>query len=133
MAELDYAFLADFASVQGGKLTAVGASFTHLRAHKLPAARPFALAGRIRTEPGAGPTELEIAVRGPDGSFEMSFMGEIEAGPETRPYGPEGEQRVGLLFAMNIQLPLPAAGLYTFEISIEGKPVRRLAFDVEER
>jgi len=34
MAELDYAFIAEFAKVENGKLTAVGASYLDVRAHR---------------------------------------------------------------------------------------------------
>ena len=48
MAELDYAFLADYATISEGRLTAVGASFTHVFVPQLPVEISFAVAGRLR-------------------------------------------------------------------------------------
>ncbi|MGK2348002.1 DUF6941 family protein [Actinomyces sp. W5033] len=50
MLGLDCAFLADDVSIQGDRLTTVGASFTRMEAQALPARAWFAVAGRIRCD-----------------------------------------------------------------------------------
>lgn len=74
MLELDYAFLADFATIQDGTLTVVGASFTRMVVTEYPTFALLGVAGRIRcdepdrntinvtlriTSPGAEPTTIE--------------------------------------------------------------------------
>ena len=74
MLEFDYAFLADFATIQDGTLTVVGASFTRMVVTEYPTFALLGVAGRIRcdepdrntinvtlriTSPGAEPTTIE--------------------------------------------------------------------------
>lgn len=128
MAELDYAFVADFAKVEAnGTLTAIGASWTFLQAVVLPSAHRMAVAGRIRARLGEGPIALRIDVKVPDDAFTLAVQSEL--GPETnaRPYG---DGRVGHLFALDLQVPLPAQGRYGVEISLDGQIARRLYFEV---
>ena len=78
MLELDYAFLADFATIQDGTLTVVGASFTRMVVTEYPTFALLGVAGRIRcdepdrntinvtlriTSPGAEPTTIEGMTR----------------------------------------------------------------------
>jgi hypothetical protein len=71
MAELDYAFIAEFAKVEGGKLTAIGASYMQITPPAFPVAHYLSVAGRIRapedTETGAIPTRTDRDVRGSPG------------------------------------------------------------------
>jgi len=46
--ELDYAYLAEFAKVENNSLTAVGASYTHVEADRLPVIHTVYVAGRVR-------------------------------------------------------------------------------------
>ena len=128
MAELDYAYLADYVSLQDGKLTAVGASFTFAALPSVPTPVAVGIAGRVRAHIDEGAVQVEIKVTPPKESFEMSFSGDLHAGPRARPYG---DGMVGLLFAINMQLPVEEAGLYEFEILIDGVKARRLAFEIE--
>ena len=50
MLDLDYAFLADYATIQNGTLTAVGASLTSLEVDSLPSVAMFSFAGRLRCD-----------------------------------------------------------------------------------
>lgn len=128
MAELDYAYLAEFAAVQDGKLTAVGASFTHVAVPALPAGMSIGIAGRIRAHAGDDAVAINIKVTGPSDTFDLEMAGMLEAGGVVRPYG---DGKVGLLFALNTQIPLMAQGLYVIDIALDGENARRLAFDVE--
>lgn len=128
MATLDYAFLADFAKVEpNGTLTSVGASFTYVKAQQLPARHQLAVAGRVRAHIDESDIPLRIRATGPDETFTMGTDGLLTSGPNLMPYG---SGWVGHLFALNIELPLPALGLYTVTVQVgDGEP-RRLAFDV---
>lgn len=64
MADLDYAFLADYAKVERGLLTCVGGSYTHLFVQKLPATHMLYVAGRIRADLDEHPN-LSIAASSP--------------------------------------------------------------------
>lgn len=130
MAELDYAYLADYVALQDGKLTAVGASFTFVQVESLPSVMDLGIGGRVRAKEPECPVAMDITVLGPADRYEMSYGGHLNPGPMHRPYG---DGTVGLLFALNLQVPLDTTGLYEIRISIEGRQVRRLAFEVETR
>lgn len=128
MAELDYAFLADFAKVEpNGTLTTVGASFTFVTTRQLPAAHRMAVAGRVRGLVGEEPIPFRIEIVGPDGSFRIGAESELTPGPTARPYG---EGFLGHLFALDLAIPLPQVGLYVVNVSVSGEHARTLAFDV---
>jgi hypothetical protein len=61
MAELDYAFVADFAQVEAGKLTVVGASYTYFSPPAFPVQHSFAIAGRVRAPEET--TSIDMAAR----------------------------------------------------------------------
>lgn len=58
VAELDYAFIAEFAKVESGKLTVVGASYTEISARSFPTQHFFSCAGRVRMALGEPPADL---------------------------------------------------------------------------
>jgi hypothetical protein len=126
MAELDYAFLADYASVQGDKLTTVGGSFTYVQTPALPTAMRLFVAGRIRAKEHETDIKLTLRVTAPSPGIEIRFEGTASPGPSQRPY----DGKVGLLFAFEIPLMLQSPGLYEIFVSVDGKD-RRLAFSVE--
>lgn len=127
MAELDYAFVADFAKVEAnGTLTSIGASWTFLETKDLPAVHRMAVAGRIRARIDEGPIGVRIDVRGPNDLFNIAASGVVGL-TSARPYG---DGLVGHLFALDLQIPLPAEGTYTINVEIDGEHVRRLAFEV---
>lgn len=128
MAELDYAYLADYAAVQDGKLSAIGASFTHVVAGAIPTGMSVGIAGRIRTSDHMRTAALTVRITAPDDTFDLELSGVVAAADAVRPYG---DGKLGLLFALNAQVPVLAEGLYTFDIEVDGKHARRLAFDVE--
>ncbi|TDW69195.1 hypothetical protein EDF51_106179 [Curtobacterium sp. PhB25] len=127
MAELDYAFLADYAQVEGGKLSALGASYTHASVPSATSMWMTSIAGRVKTSVDADPVELEIQITAPEGAFEISQNATLEVGPGARPYA---DGRVGLLFASTVALPVFGAGLYEVTLKLDGEFVRRLAFDM---
>lgn len=128
MAELDYAFLADFAQVEGGRLTAVGASYTHATVPSLNGGWITAVAGRIRTTENAAPAALRIQIGPADGSYLLNFESTLQPDASSRSYK---DGRVGLLFAALSTIPLTSEGLYVCTVYLDGELVRELAFEVE--
>lgn len=126
MARLDYAFLADYAQVEGGKLSAIGASYTHARISDANALWVTSIAGRVQTTQDADPIELGIRIVAPGELFEIAQTAVLEVGNEARPYA---EGKVGVLFANTVALPV-VEGLFEIYLTLDGEQVRRLAFDV---
>ena len=119
MLELDYAFLADFATIQDGTLTVVGASFTRMVVTEYPTFALLGVAGRTRcdepdrntinvtlriTSPGAEPTTIE-AVNALDASEKANH--------------PYDKHRRGIVFAVQVNLPVLEEGTYTVEVDLD--------------
>lgn len=127
MAELDYAFLAEYASTTGGSLTVVGASFTTLQVPVFPTQITLYMAGRVRAPKAADECTLRLSVSPPDDSYQL----EGEAVLDPTGQEPYFEDRVGLLLSVAVPLPLPDAGLYTVRVFLDSVPVRELKFTAE--
>lgn len=128
MAELDYAFLADHASITPqGTLNALGASFTFLRAGGLPIAHRMGVAGRVRGHMDEPPIGLKIELEGPEGTPVTSASADLVPGDDPKPYG---EGILGHLFAMDVNIALVSAGMYWVKIALNGQEVRKLGFEV---
>ncbi|MEI9906668.1 MAG: hypothetical protein WDO06_01065 [Actinomycetota bacterium] len=126
MAELDYAFLAEFAKVERGLLNCFGASYTHVFIPKLPSTHSLNVAGRIRADVGEDPS-LSIIASSPSNQYEITF-GMVPSGlKEVRSYN----GKIGILFAASGPIPIVEMGLYRIAIDLDGKRVRNLAFEVE--
>ena len=123
--ELDYAFLADYATVENGKLTAVGASFITIAAPTTPFHRAISIAGRVRLTENEEGFQLGIAISSPNDEWRADFGGYLEG---TQPQNYDGKQ--GVLFALQSTVPLPTPGLYAVDLTLNGAPVRTLKFDV---
>lgn len=124
--ELDYAFLADYAVVEGGKLTAVGASWTRLQLPVFPSMHQCAVAGRVRAPESAERVPMRIRFAGPPDTLGLDIGFELVRDAATQqPY----DGKLGYLFAAMLFVPIMAAGLYQIHINIEGQDVRRLAFE----
>lgn len=126
MAELDYAYLAEFAQIADGKINALGASFTHVTPPTLPIGLNVTVAGRVRALEDEPPVTLTLHIKPPDESYDIRFGSQLHRTPAARPY----RGRVGLLFTLSFTMPVPLAGLYTFDLLLDDVHVRRLAFDV---
>jgi Family of unknown function (DUF6941) len=131
VAELDYAFLADFATVDpSGKLTAVGASYTHLFVGGFPGQHLVSVAGRIRAKVGEQP-KLLVRMTSPNETVRIDHEMQLAPGPDARPYGPKLDT-LGLQFALTVVMPLPSPGLYEITLTLDDEPVRLLAFTAEQ-
>jgi hypothetical protein len=126
VAELDYAYLAEFAQVIDGKLTAVNASFIHVNT-PVPAMFQFAVAGRVRAPVDAGEVRLAIKLVSPDGNTTIAW----QVGLQTAGH-PVYNGKVGILFALRAAVPLGVHGLYRVTIDVDDEEARRLAFEAVE-
>lgn len=127
MAELDYAYLADYAQIEGGKISALGASYTHAIVPELPVGWMTSVVGRVRVSEDEEPVSVRIEIVPPGDAVKLNAESLIERSPSERPY----RGKVGLLFAATLQLPIAEAGLCTFDVYINGEHARHLAFEVE--
>jgi hypothetical protein len=110
MAELDYAFLADFARVDAnGTLTSVGASFTHVQVQTLPMQRMLSVAGRIRSRRGDPPVALRVSISTPRDEIQLSFDAQLQIGPGARPY---------------TRLPTPQASICYIGPGLDGRDLK---------
>ena len=126
MAELDYAFIAEFAKVENGKLTAVGASYLDVQPPIFPAAHSFSVAGRIRAPEGTDAIALRIRIIPPGNAMNIVLNWSINPGPETEPY----DGKIGFLFAVQAAIALVAEGLCEIFVDIDTVQQRRLAFRI---
>lgn len=126
-AELDYAYLAEYAKVESNKLTAVGASYTYLFTDEVPAVHLLTVAGRIRVPEDYGVVPLSINLIAPEEQYVITFETELQQTKDYHPYA----GKVGLVFAITMQIPLASTGLYEVNVDVEGKRARRLAFEVK--
>lgn len=126
MAELDYAFIAEFAKVENGKLTAVGASYIDVRPPVLPVSQALSVAGRVRAPENTEAINLTIRVNPPGNAMNMVLDWQMQPGPETVRY----DGKIGLLFAISFPVTLAAEGLCEIFIDIDKVQERRLAFRV---
>ncbi|MCW1250645.1 hypothetical protein ODZ83_10770 [Acaricomes phytoseiuli] len=124
--ELDYAFLAEFASIQNGTLTAVGASYTTIRVPEFPFLQDLYVAGRVRKPAGHGVIPIEAVISTPtQGDAEIGISGALSPKPNELPY----DGKVGTFFVIHTYLQLNGPGLYVINLEIDGRPARRLAFE----
>ena len=71
MIELDYAFLAEYATIQDNKLTTIGASFTRMQVLTIPTEATLSVAGRIRTPSDIDELTLHVRATPPDQSYQL--------------------------------------------------------------
>lgn len=125
-AELDYAFVAEFAKVDHGALTAVGASYTEVLVKELPVGHMLCVAGRIRTQIEDPQPELTVTMTPPGKKYRLEATGELPRDENAVPYS----DKIGYVFVLTTPLQLDEAGEYVVNISLDGEPVRRLIFTV---
>lgn len=127
-AELDYAFLAEYAKTELGTITAIGASFTEVKATAFPSVVDIAVAGRIRWPEDEDAPELSISIRGPGETVEPQI--EFDFNLEREENAVRYDGKVASVFVFRGPVLITDRGLYECFIKSDGKPVRRLAFEV---
>lgn len=135
MIELDYAFLADYATVSGGKLTAVGASFTKMTVDSLNSTATIALAGRVRCD-DVDVTTVPIVISATipaEAPLKLGITHELPISEQDVP--PYTGHRRGVVFAMRMDIPILAEGLVEFciDVGATGDVDRILKFEVAKR
>ena len=125
MAELDYAFVADFASISDGKLSVIGGSFVELTVPAFPSVQPVTVVGRLRAKEDFEPFALTIEFRLPDGD-DFVVTGTIDSKNVDHVY----DSKSAVLFCINQGLRFDAPGLVEIDLKIDGEHVRTLKFDV---
>ena len=123
---IDYLILADGAQVQNGKLYVLGGGWERLQFETFPQTIPVGIALGVRVPWSETNRKHSFRVRGmsTDGQELFGGEGEFELG---RPPGlPKGMSQM-FQIAMTLPLPVPAAGQYTVEATIDETAARRSA------
>lgn len=125
-AELDYAFLAEFAKTEKGTLSVIGASFTQVVSHSYPGMMELSVAGRIRRleEDPAPLVSIRLYADGDETDL-VSTERLLEDEEDAVHYA----GKVASIFVLRGPLFLEKPGLYRCDISINGEVVRTLAFE----
>lgn len=119
MLELDYAFLADFATIQDGRLTVVGASFTRMVVTEYPTFALLGVAGRIRCdEPDRNTINVTLRITSPGVEpTTIEAINALDASEKTNP--PYDKHRRGIVFAVQVNLPVLEEGTHTVEVDLD--------------
>lgn len=127
-AELDYAFLAEYAKTERGTITAIGASFTEVKADSFPGVVDIAVAGRVRRTEDSEAPELSISISAPSdaGDPQIEFDFKLENEDDAVRY----DGKVASVFVFRGPIYIAEPGLYECNIGIDGRQARRLAFEV---
>jgi len=132
MPQLDYAFLCDFVRAEGGLAHVIGAGIDTVYAPETPTAHNFGLLARFTFTQGecGRPHRIEVFFRTEDGAE----IAKVEAviTPEWGQGLPPGWP-MGASLGLNFGLPLPAFGVYAFEIMIDDGHAKSLGLRVVER
>jgi hypothetical protein len=127
MARLQYVLLAEYARVDaGGLLTIAGAGFDHIVVPAIPGSVAMACALRVLLREDEKSTRLAITIRPPQGPG-LALESVVSAPEEAKAH--QGE--VGVAFAATFGLPITAAGIYSFSVSVDGVESERLSFEAE--
>jgi hypothetical protein len=129
MAELDFAFLADFARSKFNSLDALGIGFDTIMAPALPASHQLFLALKIAFDQVDCETthRIEAIVQDTDGRRLSEVLINLEAEwPDEDPLG----DRVFAQAVLPLVLPLVSAGVHSLDIAIDGENVKTITFAV---
>jgi len=130
VAELDYAYLAEYVRVDpGGSLTSVGASYTHVGVPMVPTQHLVGVAGRIRTTVDVPSVVLKVTIRDHAERMSLSFQTVLKPAATSRVYAGD---KIGILFAMNTLIPIIGYGSYEVVLELDNDEVRRLYFTAEQ-
>ncbi len=133
--DVDFMILADGAQAVGGKLYMLGGGWTHVFVPQFPGPpiAPFAIALGLTV-----PYHLTnrrfgfvLELTDADGTRIGDLLsGELEQG---RPPGLRAGTSQPILIAVNARPEFPEPGRYSFNASIDGQPMRSIAFEAVEQ
>jgi hypothetical protein len=132
MPQLDYAVLADFVRAEGGLAHGLGLGIDTIYAPEVPTGQNVGLLARLtfsRQECGRA-HRVEVIFQDQDGER----LAEINA--TTEPQWVEGQPvgwPTGVLLGLNFGIPLPAYGVYAFEILLNDSLVKSIPLRVVPR
>ncbi len=124
--ELDYAFLASYAAIRDGSLTALDASFTVMAFQRMGSIVHFSLAGRIRADEQAQSVPMKVELFMPGDPIPVRASIDIDLSTEG---AARYDGKLGLLFALQFDAPVTAEGLCQVRILIDNEEARVLKFD----
>jgi hypothetical protein len=126
MPELDYMVLADYVRQDGGGVIHImGAGVDTVMARSVPAAQPFGIALRLSfdtTEPVGEQHQLTLAFQDPDQPV-VDMRAQFITPPQ--PPGVPEHWRTSLGIALQITVPIPRYGDYSFELDIDNGAITR--------
>ncbi|MBS2964908.1 hypothetical protein KGA66_17765 [Actinocrinis puniceicyclus] len=129
LARLQYALLAEFARVDaGGLLTVVGAGFDRVVVPTLPSQQSVGLALRLLVPEGQAESVATLLFRPPEGPH-LRVESLLPTPPDAKPH----LGLIGVPLAINLTVPLIAAGVYRWSIAIDGEEEHAITFEVEEQ
>ena len=129
MPDLDYALLADYVRTEGGLAHIIGAGIDRIWAPQVPTGQNVALLARFRfarAECGR-PHRLEVIFQDADGERLAQMDAVVE--PEWPEGTPLGWGTPGLL-GLNIGVPLPVYGTYSFEVMLNDSLMKSIPLAV---
>lgn len=119
--EVEYAFLADFAQTEQGKLYVIGGSITNINAKAFPYTHPsvsLAFALRIHPMEHEHQQTLEIQVWDPDGKR----LAGVKTGFKTKGMADDPSRDIIMPFSFNFQgLLFAMPAIYSFRILVNGE------------
>lgn len=132
---VDFMILADGAQAVGGKLYMLGGGWTHVFVPQFPGPpiAPFAIALGLTVPYHLTNRRFSFALEltDADGMRVGDLLaGELEQG---RPPGLRAGTSQPILIAVNARPEFPQAGRYTFNASIDGQPMKSIAFEAVEQ
>lgn len=126
MADIEYAVLAQFASVgEDGTLTVVGGHRSTFEVSSIPGQHVLCVAGRILLARREPPPMLSLGARTPDGDVPVVARWPLEVHDVPM----EGGRRP-VAFAATLVAPAPVTGEYTLTLLVNDDLVRTLPFTV---
>jgi hypothetical protein len=125
MPEVDFMILCDYVRPEGGIMHILGGGIDKIDLGTFPAVHNIGIAIRLTmTRAECGRThEIELVFQDTDGRRMVGFSGSFNA---IYPDGvPPGWPAHGVI-PINMGIPLPAAGMYSFELLIDGNAKKSL-------
>jgi hypothetical protein len=131
MPELDYALLCDYVRAEGGIAHMIGAGLDTIMAPQVPTGQNLGVVLRVafaRAECGR-PHRIEIIFQGEDGERHAVVNAVVE--PKWAADLPASWKQ-GLLAGINMGVPLPRYGLYSFEVLVNDSLLKSVPLRVRE-